>query len=348
MSSGGRTTLKDVAEMAGTSHVTVSRVLNSKEGTFPISELTRQRVYECVRELGYKPNAIARAMRMQKTGIVALVYCRQLCPHVGDDYFYMGVQDGIEQYSAENEYSLLVCDVGVDELEGGRLPLAIEQGLVDGVILLEIYNPTFVQALVEKNLPVATVCSPVPLAEIDQISQNNTAVANTLVAKVIELGHKDIVVVSVNNESYECRNRNQKICSLLEDMKLTSGIVHQLAADAYSGEVGELAVRFKQDHPEVTAFLCVTDLLAAEIVGALKSNGWNVPEDVSVTGCGGHNKWILRYTDLTTIHMDEVEMGREAARMILERINGDCSEKGQHILQLGRFIEGGTIGPVCI
>jgi len=339
-------TLKDIAELAGTSHVTVSRVLNNAPGTFPISDSTRKRVLECVRKLNYSPNAFARAMRLQKTDIIALVYSTDIASYVGNDSYYMSVQGGVEKILSESNCSLLVCTATNEQINEGTLPLAIKNGLVDGVLTFDFMSPNFFKAVKQKNIFLAAINCGEKTSYCDCSLQNNKAAMEVLYGRLRQWGHKKMCIVAPDEFALGCECRKDAFCSLMIDDRLELNEKLILKVDSYSEKSGEVAAEMKLQRPDITAFVCMTDGIAAEVLITLKKAGIRVPEEVTVVGSGEYVKWLQRYTNLTTVHMDANGMACDAAQMLLDRING---LQGPSMCKFSNveFVEGGTAGP-CI
>ena len=341
-------TMTKVAKHAGVSHITVSRVLNDKKGLYPISERTRKKVLASITKLNYRPSAIARSMRTKQTGIIALIYCRDRIAHFNNDFFYMGVQGGIEEELAKNQKNLLICAVNKEDIAHGVLPNAILEGLIDAVIIFEISHPTFINSIQSRNIPLILLNEKLLNSKIDCVAQDNENSFRELTEIIIRLGHKNIALVSSPEPSNSIELREKSFCQVLKDHRLSFNKNRILRVDPWSNEADFLAVDFKHKHENTTAFMCTTDGLAKSTILGLKNNGYSIPDDLSVTGCGGHHPWLFQELNLTTICFDQEEMGKTAAKIILKRLIEKKILSSQIEFLVGAIIEGGTAGPCSL
>lgn len=337
-------TLKTVAKDAGVSHITVSRVFNSDAEHCLVSEQTREKVLASVRKLNYRPFAVARAMRTHRTGIIALVYCRDDFEHFGSDMFYLGVQGGIEEVLGENDKGLLIGSVTRKQLEKGRLPVSIQQGLVDAVLIYEISEPALLRELASLKLPIVSINAQASGGgSMDSVSQDNFAAFKEVTEHILDLGHRSIGLVTSNQYVLALKRREEGFLKALEDRNLSFREELKISANPWMDEGGERAVEFMKRDPSVTAFMCTSDGLAVAVINALQEAGWKVPEDVSVVGCGGHYPWRTMGIGLTTVRFGEEQLGQMAATVALDRLNG----KGAAVrveIQKGEFVPGMTAG----
>ena len=342
--SNGSVTIKDVAQRAGFSHITVSRVLNKPEGMFPISEETRRKVTQCAKELNYHPNFAAKAMRTQRTGIIALIYCREQTAHFTDDSFYMGVQGGIEETLADNGNSLLICACSQEDVANKKVPSVIQQGLADGVLAFQIYEKPFIEALAKLARPLVLVNFEMSVPGLGCVTQSNADRASGMAERLVGWGHKHIALVT-SRVDHDANSRFQAgFRSAIARHRLYFPEEWLLRVDSFSGEAGDRAVEIKNKFPELTAIACVSDGMAATVVIALREAGLRVPEDISVTGFGAYpDRWI-RQCNLTTETVAVRDLGEEAVKMVLERIKGFDNSNPVKSLS-GKFVRGATAGP---
>ncbi len=336
-------TLKDVGRDAGVSHITVSRVLNRTNGRYPISDRTRKKVLDSINKLNYSPSAVARAMRTRQTGIVALIYCRDDFSHFGNDLFYLGVQGGIEEILGKNGRGLLISSITREELEKGKLPAPVQQGLADAVLTYEMSAPAFIKELINRKLPVVSINRDISNADIDCVIQNDTVEFKKLTEHIIDLGHSCIGLVKSSQYAAACSRRGNGFYMALEEKNIFFNENYNIFANPWTDDAGDHAVEIKKKFPEISAFMCTTDGLAAAVIKGLRKAGWDVPGDISVTGCGGHHPWLTNELALTTIRFDEAEMGEMAVSLILKRMNSK-DMPGRTEVQAGNFILGSTVG----
>jgi DNA-binding LacI/PurR family transcriptional regulator len=340
----GNLTIKDVAKAAGVSHITVSRVFSGDKKKYPVSAKTRRKVLNIAQKLNYQPNAIARAMRTQRTGILSLYYQHEKAHYFSSDDFYLGVQGGVESALAESGRSLLISAVNSKD---NKFPVAIFQGLAEAVLAFEVTDESFFKTVLERNLPLVSINNRVPIDAVDCISEDNTWASMFMVEQLLKWGHKNIALVTTQRQNYVTSCRNDAFIAAIHKHEIPFSDKLLIKSDAWLYEADQKAVDLKRKHPEVTAFMCTTDGLAKAVILGLREAGLRVPEDVSVIGCGGQHHWLQQELGLTTIHFSAEKLGRRAANMAIERINGD-SEGGRIELLAGKLIPGVTAGKCCL
>jgi DNA-binding LacI/PurR family transcriptional regulator len=145
-----RVTLEDVARRAGVSKVTVSNILNNRPTAVPISEATRQRVLAVVQELGYYPNAVARALVQKRTDTIAVVL---QFPAIfqGWSGFTNELMHGVSDKAIELGYDILMHTRAQPSVEAEAQ--ALMDGRVDGALLLRDYNDPLIELLAERGFP---------------------------------------------------------------------------------------------------------------------------------------------------------------------------------------------------
>jgi len=306
--------LDDVARRAGVSTATVSRALR---GLPRVSEKTRARIVAAADELGYVISPSASRLATGRTHTVGVVV-----PYV-NRWFFGQVIVGVEQELRQQGYDLLLYNLGD---AAGRERFFQEMPLrrrVDAVLVLSLplADPE-VARLRALRIPVGLLGASVEHFSCVRI--DDVAAASTAVRHLVNLGHRDIALISGGNDTPMHFTTPIDRRRAYLDVLASAGIEHDPALEAVgdftvaSGEraMSELLGRSRR----ATAVFALSDEMAFGAMRTLRMAGLRVPEDISVVGFDNHDMADL--LDLTTVAQPVVEQGTAIARLLLERLAG--------------------------
>ena len=181
-------TLIDVARLAGVSTMTVSRVINDSGY---ISPETRERVNRAIAELGYMPNVLARQLRSKRTKTLALVVTDIANP------FFTTIARGVEDAARARGYAVMFCNTDESETEEIEYVRVLIQRRVDGVLLVPATDSSgSLELLREHALPVVVLDRQVRSGGVDEVITDSEAGAYLAIRHLIELGHRNIAVLT--------------------------------------------------------------------------------------------------------------------------------------------------------
>lgn len=325
-------TIIDVAERAGVSKSLVSLVL---QGSPRVSDESREAVLQAAGELGYRPNAVARSLVRQQTGVLGCVLSDLHNP------FFADVTDGIEEEAVSEGYRALLTS---GFLDAERESMAVETLLqlrVDGLIMLGAMSE--VAAIEEATAPVPTVVfgRESDSTTLDSVLDDDVAGAHAVVDHLVELGHRRIVHIHAGTASgAEGRRRGYE--QAMEHHGL--GDHTRSVEGAFTDTAGEAAMSHliaSGDLP--TAVFVANDLAALGALQAIDEAGLSVPGDLSVAGYDNLSFAGLERIALTTVNQPRAEMGRTAVGLVLERIRGDRTE-ARHVVVKPELVVRATTG----
>ncbi len=321
-------TMRDVAEKAGVSIKTVSRVVN-KQGE--ISESTRRRVQAVINELGYRPNVLARGLVSGRTLSVGMVI-----PRITDPFFPEVVL-GVESVAYQAGYSVILCNASrgpEHELEYVEI---LRDKQVDGVILSGsvLKEEQLNEVAARHCISVLTSHKPQGAAVVS-IAEEAAFQETTL--HLIRLGHKAVGHISASSKTSQFWRMNGYRRALD-----TGGISFDerwvCATDDITVESGYQAARqLLSQAPEVTAILCFNDLIAVGTLRACAELGRRVPQDVAVTGFDDIELASLVSPKLTTIHVPRYRLGKELMEGLLRMIETDCADRPRVLIDLALVV----------
>jgi DNA-binding LacI/PurR family transcriptional regulator len=305
-------TLADVAQRAGVSHQTVSRVLNDSPA---VRDGTRMRVLEAIEELGYRRNSAARALATNRSGRIGLISAHLALygpSTIAASIHRAGREAGYEvSLAAVETFSPKLLESAVDRL----LDEAVEAVLVavahdearDIVRGLELAIPVVVVQGVTAGEPMA--------AGVDQAEGASLATDH-----LVELGHRHIAHVTGPLDWVEAQQRRAGWLQALDAHGLAPG--REIHGD-WTPESGYQAGRELAAHDDVTAVFAANDSMALGVLKALHEQGRRVPEAVSVVGFDDVPEAAYFWPGLTTVRQDFRELGEHAVELVVRALAGE-------------------------
>jgi DNA-binding LacI/PurR family transcriptional regulator len=302
--------MADVARLAGVSHQTVSRVLNDHPNVRP---QTREDVLAAIRELGYRPNAAARTLvtgRTQALGVISF-----------DTTLYgpASMLYGIER-AAHPGYTVAITSLPA--FDRRSMQEAIDRFLgqaVEGIIVIASEMPAL-EALSEvaADVPLVAVgCG--TRAPLDWVAIDNISGAFQATRYLLDLGHRTVHYVGGPDSTLDAHERAEGWAQALREAGTAEPQILSGDWSARSGyQIGHELARM----PDVTAIFCANDQMALGMLRALGEHGRQVPSAVSVIGFDDIPESAFFLPPLTTVRQDFGELGRQALRLLVDRICG--------------------------
>lgn len=329
-----RVTSYDVAEAAGVSQSAVSRVFLKGRS---VSKKTREKVLATAKELGYKPNAIARMLITKRSGMVAVILSSRANLNYPEVLSLLN-----KNLSDRNERVLLF---NLDDAEG--LDEILEQiwtFQVDGVIALAAhFDNESIEEFKDHNIPVVLYNRVVPGQTASSVCVNHEQGILQLVTLLDEQDHKNYLVLAGPTESDVANERLECAIKALDSKGHKD--VPILYGD-YSYDSGRQAFQqWMEENSAPTAVVCSNDTMAIGVIDEARSNwGLSVPEDLSVVGFDGVNSVAWHSYRLTTVKQPLEQMTKAAVDILLEQIETP-DNPAQLRVWSGSLIEGNTVGP---
>lgn len=332
MARAQRPTIIDVAERAGVSKSLVSLVMR---GAVNVSEASREAVLDAARELGYRPNAVARSLVQQRTYVIGVM--------VSDlaNSFFIDVIAGATDSAREHGYRALVNTGGRDK---GKEEDAIDTLLrlrVDGILLAgAIVDESHIERLGAETPTVITNRASKSNV-IDSIVVADRKGIGLAVDHLVELGHQRIAHIS-GGQGAGAKNRATGFRTTMR----RHGLEPVVVPGAYTEEGGAEGVRtLLADGKRPTAVIAPNDLAALGALEALTDVGLDVPGDVSLVGFDDTFLARLGHIDLTSVRQDARGMGAEAVAMLIERAEGRRTKTRHVVMPPALSIRSSTAPP---
>jgi DNA-binding LacI/PurR family transcriptional regulator len=303
--------IRDVARIAGVSHQTVSRVLNDHPSVRPD---TRERVFEVMQELQYRPNRAARALvtsRSQTIGILS-ASSTQYGPAAGIA--------AIEAAARERGYWVSTANIDAADPEsiGAGLAHLVAQS-VEGLVVIAPQVRVFrVLAAFEIDVPYVTLQS-TGLGEEHALSVDQMAGARLATRHLIDLGHRSIYHLAGPQDWIEAEARMRGFLEEMgaQDIPTTAPILGD-----WTAEFGYFAGRELLRVRDFTAIFSSNDQMALGLIHAIRAEGLDVPRDVSVVGFDDIPEAAHFWPPLTTVRQDFAELGRRCVDLLLGPSDG--------------------------
>ena len=317
-------TLEEVAELAGVSRATASRVVNASPG---VSERARSSVQRAVKQLGYVPNRAARSLVTRRSDTVALVVPATPARFFADPFF-AGIVRGVSQILADSPFQL-VLSIPQSAGQNERFEQYVLNGHTDGVIVVSFpVESPLVEKLISASVPAVLCGRPGGGLDVSYVDADNYGGARSAVAHLIESGRRRIATITGPQDTTPGLDRCEGYRNALTDAGIELHPLLEAEGD-FSQSSGQRAMaELLARHPDVDAVFAASDLMAAGALRALFEAGRRVPQDVAVIGFDDSHAAVLASPKLSTVRQPIDAMGRELANMLLNHItSGDGTPK---------------------
>ena len=308
--------MKDVAQEAGVSIGTVSGVLNGKK---TIKPQNYQRVMDAVKKLDYRPNMLARSLRTNITGSIGLII-----PDITNPY-YPELARGVEDVARKAGVTLFLCNSDRDVEKELGYAQALVQKQVDGIIIAKPHiSLEQLQALGRTCKIVLVDGTEEQLREFDLVNVDNKTGAASAIDLLLSYGHRNIAFIGGVIESQSMQYRLDAYRAALAEQGIPYRPEWVRECD-YSWSSGrEAAIEIlSASGSRPTAFFVGNDIMALGVIRGIHDCGLRVPEDISVCGFDDIAMAELAVPALTTVRQPKYEIGRQSARLLLQKIHGE-------------------------
>lgn len=316
-------TIKDVAQAAGVSTMTVTRVLNNPEC---VREETKKRVTQVMSDLHYSPNIAAKHLVSNRTGIIDLYI-----PEKVDlsNPFFTHLIIGVSEVLSDNMYSLMIlrnlnrihkCD--------GYIVSGLEKGEIE----------LFRTLSDDQNRPLV-LFGHTAYEDVDCIDVDNVLGAKMATSHLLDLDHKKIAMINVAEDKDYTDDRLNGYKQALAEQGLPFDETLLIYAEN-SPTGGAKAIRQLLAQNTIDAVFCATDTIAIGAISEIHNNKLSVPNDIAVMGFDGLGHNLLSTPTITSIRQPVYEIGGLLAQTLLDRMNGRTYKISQTIAPV--FLEGGS------
>jgi len=324
--------LNDVAKLANVSVGTASKALRGKGR---VSQATKERVLAIAKEVGYEPWASGRALVTGR---------REMIGFVGEGAYQergewiMPLVGGLSKALGERGYHTVFFTT---EPREDRVPAMVLQRAVDGIVLATSWTPRFLAELAQRDIPHVIV-DPRVEVDCDSVRGNDIEGARIATRYLLELGHRRVAYVGWGAPP-GLEHVNRERWSGFVEVMSDAGLAVNPGGDRSAPREELLERALAATSP--TAMLCFNDNVATWAICELRSKGLEVPRDVSVIGFDDMSYLDWMTPKLTTMRLPYEEMGVEAARMVLERLDAPHLPTRHIVLQEQLMVRESTAPP---
>ncbi len=314
-------TLEEIGRLAGVSRSTVSRVVNEEKSVRPE---VRKRVQAIIRDTGYSPNAAARSLASNRTGVLGLVIPHRVHTLFDDPYFPRLIQGvGRACNAADTTLALFIFQSAAEEEEA--YPRVAAAGRVDGLIVTATrMGDPFLRRLEEGSLPFVVVGRPDKPQGVTYVDADNVGGARSAALHLCNQRYRRIAYIGAPTNTTAGRDRRTgfleglAVCGLDADRDL-------MRDGDYTEASGYEAMRsLIGAHPE--AVFVATDTMAVGALRALAEAGIAVPGEIALVGFDGLTPSERSMPPLTTVRQPVADSGARAAELLLDMVEGRLDE----------------------
>jgi LacI family transcriptional regulator len=330
-------TLRDVAYAAGVHPATASRALNP--ATRPlVSDATAERVIRVARELGYRPNPIARSLKTARSASIGLVIPDLMNP------LFPPIVRGIEAVLSTVGYSAWVVNTDNDATREAALIESLRSRHVEGLIVATArLDDPFLDQLATDGLPLVLINRRLAHSHIPSVTADDAAGVAIAVRHLVDLGHRRIAHVAGPQDTSTGRNRLRAFHHACRDLGIAEEASPVIECGSWTEAEGAKGFeRLFDAAPDFTAVLAGNDLLALGCYDALAERNLRCPHDMSIVGFNDIPFVDKLNPPLTTIRIPHQAIGVEAAQMLLERLRDPDRHARSVVLPLSLVVRGST------
>lgn len=304
-------TIKDVAEKAGVSVTTVSRVLNNRGY---ISDATRKKVQQAMKQLNYQPNELARSLYRQKSNIIGVIVPTVSHPFFGE------LVSSIEYYACKAGYKLLLCNSHLEaEKEKDYIDM-LRRNQVDGIIMGS--HTLNVDEYAFTNLPIVTFDRCIS-DSIPYIASDNYEGGRIATKLLVDQGCKKIAHISGNLTLNLLANKRYEAFVEVAEKNNVGYINVQTSINVFDDTKYEKIIfDLLKEHQDIDGIFASSDVMAAYAIKVCRRFGKKVPEDIKIVGYDDINIASLAIPSITTINQPIDEMSELAIELIIKQIDG--------------------------
>ncbi|MFC7440255.1 LacI family DNA-binding transcriptional regulator [Laceyella putida] len=315
-------TIADIARLAGVSRSTVSKVLNNYPG---IGEKNKRKILQIIAETGYQPSYSARRLSSTKSHLIAMIYAGNVSADFNHPFF-VDVINAFKKEIGSHGYDLLFFSNQDVSRENDDYLARCQYFQVDGCIIISGDQiESVIGQLDDSEIPCIGVDLFLKGTHSGYIMSDNHQISQLVVEHFHRLGYREIAYIGGTPDSTVAKIRRQGFEHSMKKLGLPVRKEWMLQGDFYV-ESGYLAMkRLMESGKAPEAVFCASDWMAVGAMQAIKEAGLRIPDDIAIVGCDNIN--VAPYLDppLTSINQDKEKLGRLAARMLLDLMDGKMS-----------------------
>ncbi|WP_024864498.1 substrate-binding domain-containing protein [Butyrivibrio sp. FCS014] len=330
--------LKDIAEKAGVSTVTVSKALSGQKG---MSDAVREKIHALANEMGYVASVSRKAEAGARSYTIGVLISEQYMSEYNT--FYNRMHQQVSQIAMEKGCFTMLEVISEQNETEGNIPKLILDRKVEGIMVIGSLNADYLRSIKQQSgIPMVYLDFCNHTGDEDAVVSDSYNGAYCMTNYLFDQGHRKIAFVGTPLASGSITDRYFGYCKslmenglsvkkdwIIEDRDLSTGVMD-----------GNRFFKLPDEMP--TAFVCNNDLTASVLIKKLGEKGYRVPADISVVGFDNYLFPGLCDIKITTYGVDTYEMGRNAVMNLIRKISGERYRQGIMILE-GHMIEGESV-----
>lgn len=326
-----KTTINDIARLAGVAKSTVSRYLNGGN----ISESTKAKIRMVIEETNYEPNSFAQSLKAKRTNFIGII-----APTL-DSFVTSTVLMAIDEELRKRNYTSLIISTSKQMEREIESLINLSRQKVDGIILIAT-------GVTEKHIEVINAIN-IPVLVLAQESDQFTCIVNDdyqagyeMGKYVAEEGHQSVAYLGVTETDISVGQKRKQ--GIIDGLAEAGAIDVKVFKTKFDFQDAARVTKEMLESFQPTAIICATDNIAFGAMKTISKLGKKVPDDYSLAGFGGYTISEVVHPALTTIRFNNDETGTTAARTIIKMTNGEDVQKLQVVGF--SFIEGESVREV--
>lgn len=317
-------TIKDIAQLAGVSLATVSRVINQ---TGNVSPALREQVLAAVETLNYQPSAPARSLRRRETRLIGV-----LIPQLNHPFFG-SLAYSIESCLFAEGFRILVCSAEEDAAREAEYTQLLIRQRVDGAIVAPTgLDLGWAELFARASIPIVLIDRNIPDVVASRVMVDNWQGGYQGALHLIELGHRRVGVISASRHSQAMQDRLEGALQALRDHNIAYQVYQPQTETLQQYDLGfHAALSLLEPQPPPSAIFALTDVTAIGVMHAAVSRGLSIPAQLSVLGFDGIELGAYLIPALSTVAQPIEALGKTAAQILLKQV-GRAQIEDQHIV----------------
>jgi LacI family sucrose operon transcriptional repressor len=309
------TTQKDVAEKAGVTVTTVSRVINNRGY---IAENTRKKVFQVMDELNYRPNALARSLSKKRSNILGVILPSVKHP------FFSSLLSYLEEFAYQHDYKIMVCNSRMEAEKEKDYINMLRAQQVDGIFLAS--HTLDIAAEMKLDLPILTFDR--QIEGLPYICSDNKKGGKLAAEHLINQGCRNLAYIGGSLELDLLSN--QRFTAFAETARSykIQPKSYQCQLNSFDRkEYQKLAARIFTEKEEIDGIFASSDLIAAAVIKEAEKNMIKVPKNLKVIGYDDLELAELYIPEITTIRQPAAEIAKKAVELLLKEVDGQKIER---------------------
>lgn len=320
-------TMNDIAEKAGVSSTTVSRVLNKKSSSIPISVSTKEKVLKIAKEFGYRPNMFAKSLRTKKSFLIGVVLWDLTDP------FFSDILRGIENVLDKSEYNLIFASADADNDRQQKGIEKMHNLRTDGMLIVgggSRLTKKGLQSMGIDTSSVVLVGAKSFYNGINSVIIDNKKGGFIGIEYLAQKKPASLFYIAGEDKTADMEERLQGVKDAAVHYSIAE-ILNVFEAGPGEEEGYEVTQKILLQKRFPIAIFAVNDLTAIGVVRAVKDHNFNIPDDVMIIGFDDISMSNYLEPRLSTIRQPRLQMGRDGAKLLLELIDKKKDEQTDNI-----------------